>query len=58
MVPGEPRVISTADVLRGLEYHSPAPGWHAHGKTLIPTDGCAACNEPKRRNAESAPPPH
>ncbi|HRD59399.1 hypothetical protein [uncultured Nocardioides sp.] len=54
----EPRTIPTAEVLRQLEYHSPVPGWHSHGSTLIPTDGCAACNELKRRNAEAARPKH
>lgn len=56
----ESRVISTADVLRALPYHSPARGWHAHGAHLVPTDGCAACAELRRRQAEhdeSAPPP-
>ena len=45
----ESRTISTEDVLRSLPYHSPMPGWHAHGNTLIPTDGCAACAELRRR---------
>lgn len=47
------RVIPTADVLRALPYQAPSPGWHAHGMTLIPTDGCAACAELRaRRDAE------
>lgn len=51
---GEPRVIPTADVLRALPYHAPAPGWHSHGLTLLPTDGCAACAELRAREAECA----
>jgi hypothetical protein len=57
MTAGEPRVIPTADVLRALPYHSPVKGWHSHGQTLIPTDGCAACAELRRRAAAGAPPP-
>ena len=45
-------MIPTADVLRALPYHSSREGWHSHGTALIPTDGCAACNELKRRQAE------
>lgn len=48
------RVIPTADVLRALPYHSPAPGWHSHGVHLIPTDGCAACTELHRRADQTA----
>jgi hypothetical protein len=48
---GEPRVISTEDVLRALPHHSPREGWHSHGEHLVPTDGCAACTELKRRRA-------
>jgi hypothetical protein len=51
LVVAEPRVIPTEDVLRALPYHSPIKGWHSHGNTLIPTDGCHACNELKRRQA-------
>lgn len=46
------RIIDTADVLRALPYHSPLKGWHSHGLTLVPTDGCAACAELRRRRDE------
>lgn len=46
----EPRVISTADVLRALPYHR-VGSWHSHGRTLVPTESCAACDELKRRQA-------
>lgn len=60
-----PRTIPTATALRSLEYHSPLPGFHSHGRTLVPTDGCAACAELRRRAssaeiqeiAEAAPQP-
>lgn len=52
-----PRVVDTADVLRALPYHSPVAGWHAHGQHLVPSNGCAACAELRRRAADGSPEP-
>lgn len=47
--------VDTADVLRALPYQSPVRGWHGHGMTLVPTDGCAACAELWRRQVTRPP---
>lgn len=47
------RIVTTAEALRALPYHSPVAGWHSHGQHLIPSDGCAACAELRARTHES-----